>query len=132
MKFKALIVDDISFLSIILSRMLQDIAVTDTASNGEEAIKKFSSAFYQDKPYDLICLDIKMPNIDGVQVLEFIRNFEKESENLKNGPTKIIMTTGVNQKDEVIKVMKKGSDGYIVKPYHKDKIYQEVKRLNLI
>jgi two-component system chemotaxis response regulator CheY len=132
MNIKALIVDDVDFLALMLAKMMPQGSTTKTAASGDEAIKLYGKAFYAKEPYHLICLDIRMPNIDGVEVLEFIRKFEKDQNVAKENAAKIIMTTSVNKKETVIEVMQKGCDSYIIKPYNKERIDIELKKLALI
>ncbi|RLB90938.1 MAG: sigma-54-dependent Fis family transcriptional regulator [Deltaproteobacteria bacterium] len=86
-----------------------------TVSDGQEAIEAFS----YDK-YDLVITDLKMPRIDGMQLLEFIK--KANPENI------VIMMTGYGAVESAVKAMKLGAFDYITKPLKKDLIELVVER----
>lgn len=65
----------------------------DVTVDGMEAVDAFMMALEDDEPYDLVCLDIMMPVMDGYQALKGIRNLEKERSVPKEKEVKVIMTT---------------------------------------
>ena len=79
-KIKVLIVDDDFITRRILKSIFTPYGDCDIAINGEEAIQAFRLAREEKKPYDLICLDIMMPEIDGHEALMKIREMEKAIE----------------------------------------------------
>ncbi len=129
---RTLIVEDVHFLAIILERFLEPYSEVDKASNGKEAIKKFAEAYVQGNPYQLICLDILLPEVDGIEVLKTIRKFENETIVSQDDRAKIIMITTLNDAETVRKASKAGCDRYIAKPFTKEKIIGEIKELGLI
>ena len=64
----------------------------DVTVDGMEAVDAFMMALEDEEPYDLVCLDIMMPVMDGYQALMGIRNLEKERNIPENERVKIIMT----------------------------------------
>ena len=101
---KILIVDDEVKTGRFLKRFLEikgyDVI---TSNNGEDALKKAKNG----KP-DIILLDIKMPGMDGIEVLRCVREFDKD--------VCIIMVTVVNDKSTGTEALKSGADEYITKP----------------
>ncbi len=77
------------------------------ANDGLEALKILN----QNNKFDLVLLDVMMPNMNGWETLKFIRN------NKDTKYTPIIMLTAVNEEQKVVSGLKIGADDYIVKPF---------------
>jgi two-component system chemotaxis response regulator CheY len=127
---RALIVED-EFLSrkvlkaFIMARFEVEIVV-----NGREAIEAFKLAHTEGQPYDLILMDIMMPEIDGIEALRHIREIE-DREGLARA--KVIMTTALDDPQTVMKSFYDGeASAYIVKPVVKEKLYRELEKLGLL
>src|SRR4051812_21153745 len=88
------------------------------ASSGLEAIERLSL-----KPYDLIILDLNMPDIGGIEVVEFVRG----QDTLRHLPIVIVTTRG----DEAsrARALEVGADRFMTKPFTPDTILSEVKAL---
>src|SRR6185369_6329920 len=90
---KCLIVDDDSFGREMLTCILSDYAeIIDTAEDGAEAVERFSRSLQDRRPYDLVCLDIQMPVLNGQEALKQMRRLEDESERANSGTAVIVMT----------------------------------------
>jgi len=100
-----LVVDDEEALRSVLSSELSGEGYqVETASDGDEAISTI-----QNKKFDLILLDIKMPKVDGFEVLKFIK---------KTHPgVKVIMLTAFADLKNAIESKKLGAEDFISKPY---------------
>jgi two-component system, chemotaxis family, chemotaxis protein CheY len=129
---KALVVEDDFTSSKILQRLLVSNFETDIAVDGVEAIIAFKSAHEKNAHYDVIFLDIMMPKKDGHQVLKDIREYEMENKIDGSSSAKIIMTTALDDSKNVLSAFKSGCEGYIVKPYNKQKIFEKLEELGLI
>lgn len=79
----------------------------ETASDGVQALK----ALEKEKVFDIVLLDVMMPNMDGWQTLKAIRS----NEDTKHLP--VIMLTAVNEDQKMVSGLKNGADDYIVKPF---------------
>lgn len=128
----ALVVEDDFTSRKVLTTFLSSYADIDVAVDGKEAIEAYSTALRESEPYDLICLDVIMPKLDGASVLKHIRKAEKEMGIGVGETTKVLMTTAVSDKGSVLKILKSGCDGYLLKPYKIDRLADELKRLGLI
>ena len=84
------------------------------------------------QPFDLICLDIMMPGLDGQQALRVIREIEAERGFPLNKGAKVIMTTALFDLQSVISAYQGMCDGYLTKPIHKKQLLDELLRLGLI
>jgi len=104
-KRRILVVDDEATLLTVLSGELVNSGYdVTTASDGDEAI-----SIIQNKKFDLVLLDIKMPKVDGFEVLKFIK---------KTIPTlKVIMLTGFADLKNAIESKKHGAEDFVSKPY---------------
>ena len=97
-----------------------------------EAIDAFLLALEDEEPYDLVCLDIMMPVMDGYQALMGIRNLEKERGIPKEKSAKIIMTTALNEEKNVKMAFELGCTVYSGKPIDQEKFEKVLKKFNLI
>lgn len=104
----------------------------DITVDGMEAVDAFMLALEEGEPYDLVCLDIMMPVMDGYQALMGIRNLEKERNIPKEKAVKVIMTTALNQEKNVKMAFELGCTVYSGKPIDKDRFEQALKKLGLI
>jgi two-component system chemotaxis response regulator CheY len=129
---KMLIVEDNFTNRYVLQKMLVKYGECDVAVNGREAVDAFTMALEENKPYDIIFLDIMMPEMDGREALKLIRQKEKESGIQPNNEVKIIMITALDTPKEVINAYYHGGcTNYLVKPVDKKKIESVIKELNL-
>ena len=128
---KILIAEDDFTSRNFLKRLLAEIGDCDIAVNGPEAIKAYQESLLMSSPYQLICLDVMMPLMNGHEVLKAIRQIESESGILLSEGSKIIMTTGVSDKKSVIGAFKEGCESYLIKPIAKEKLIEELKKLRL-
>lgn len=113
---KVMIVDDAMFMRRVIRKNLEEIGCSDVieAENGEEAMK----LYHQEKPH-LILLDITMPGMSGVEVLEEI---------MKEDPLqKVVMCSAVGQEMMIQKAIMAGALDFIVKPFKSDEFQKIVK-----
>ncbi len=104
--------------TILLQRMGYEVSI---ANNGIEAIEAFST-----REFDLILMDIHMPEMGGVEAAEIIRTLEKNQQ-LKRTP--IIAVTANALKGDKERYLAAGMDGYVSKPIAVDALRHEIKGL---
>ena len=104
----------------------------DVTVDGMEAVDAFMMALEDEEPYDLVCLDIMMPVMDGYQALVAIRKLEKEKNISEEKAVKVIMTTALNEERNVKMAFELGCTIYSGKPINRDRFEQALKKLNLI
>jgi len=117
---RILVVDDEADLLDALSRGLRrEGYAVDTADNGEEALAKASWT-----PYDLICLDLTMPGIDGLEVCERLRADPPDEV-----VPRILMLTARDTLEDRIRGLDVGADDYLVKPFAFDELSARIRSL---
>lgn len=126
---KILIAEDDRLSRIFLKKFLGNRGDCDVAVDGMEALDLFMDAIKDKKPYDLLCLDIMMPRIDGLKLLKAIRVLEKQHQ-LRH--TYIIMMTALADVEYVDQALELGCDAYAAKPIDTDKVTLVMKNLGLI
>lgn len=130
---KTLIAEDDFISRLVLQKMLLPFGHCDVVVNGKEAVEAFKIAVAEKSPYDLICLDIMMPEMDGNEALKLIREKEKEAGISPRDEVKILMITALDTPKDVVEAYYKGGcTSYLVKPINKIKISNALKDLNLI
>ena len=127
-----LIVDDDFDSRRLMQRILYPFGFCDVAVDGEEAVEAVRRALKENEPYDLICMDIIMPNVDGQQALQEIRQVEKEMGVKPEDAIKVIMISGLDDSKELHDAFFLGeATSYIVKPVRKQTLLEEMKNLGL-
>lgn len=129
---KFLIVEDDFTARKLLQTYLSDYGDCLTAVDGQEAVEAIRQALEEDQPYDLICLDIMMPEMDGHDALQTIRHIEKQHGISGLDCTKVIMTTALRDSKHITDAFRTGCEAYIVKPVRKEKLLKEMEKLGLI
>ncbi|MHC1744384.1 MAG: response regulator [Syntrophobacteraceae bacterium] len=128
---KTLVVEDDFTSRLYLSNLLQGFGETHAVVNGQEAVAAFSSAMDTGRPYDLVCLDIMMPELDGQGTLRAIRSLEQEAGVLVGRGAKVIMVSALGDKDNVLTAFRELCDAYLVKPISKAQLQGQLQTLGL-
>lgn len=111
---RALIVDDVEINRDLLSIFLEGRAATVLADSGEEALRLVEEALRTDSYFDLICMDIGLPGINGHQALKSIRELEAAHGNTR---ATVFMVTGSSSADDMLDaIVVGGCDDYLTKP----------------
>lgn len=129
---KILIAEDDFASRKIMLRFLSKYGECDITVDGMEAVDAFTMALDADEGYDLVCLDIMMPVLDGYQALKTIRDLEKERNIPEDKTAKIIMTTALNEGRNVTKAFELGCEAYAGKPIDQEKFENVLRKLELI
>ena len=130
---RVLIVEDDFISRKLLQRLLGHYGECDIAVNGEEAVEAFKMSLDDNSAYDLICMDIMMPGMDGQQALKEIRILEKDKGIPESESVKVMMTTALDDPKNVVESLYKGgAASYVVKPIDKAKLLEEVRKFGLL
>jgi two-component system chemotaxis response regulator CheY len=128
---RVLIVEDDFTSRRLLRTILAPYADCDIAVDGAEAVKAFHLATEEKRPYDLILLDIMMPEMDGQAVLKEIRRIEDVSSIHGLMGVKIIMTTALDDRRNIIEAFRSQCEAYLIKPIDKSRLLCEIQSLGL-
>jgi two-component system chemotaxis response regulator CheY len=129
---KTLIVEDDFTSRLLLQELLKSYGPSHIAVNGKEAVEAVRFALEVGEPYDLICLDIMMPEMDGQEALQKIREQEEARGILSSKGAKIVMTTALADLKNVSAAYHSLCDAYLTKPIQKAKLIEELRKLALI
>ena len=98
---KILLAEDDFVTRKFMVNFLSKYGECDVTVDGMEAVDAFMMALEDEEPYDLVCLDIMMPVMDGYQALVAIRKLEKDKNIPEEKAVKVIMTTALNEERNV-------------------------------
>ncbi len=123
--------DDFASRKFMLN-FLSKYGECDVTVDGMEAVDAYLMALDADMPYDLVCLDIMMPTMDGYQALRSIRDIEESRDITEENQAKIIMTTALNEGANVNRAFELGCVAYAGKPIDQAKFVDVMRKLELI
>jgi two-component system chemotaxis response regulator CheY len=126
---KILIVDDDVTSGLVMQKMLSRYGETIIASDGKQALEVFKGQIIGKDPFDLMFLDIMLPEMDGQEVLKNIRDFELLHSILGSDGVKVIMTTALDDNKNILTAFRSQCEGYIVKPVSLTKIKNQMQSL---
>jgi two-component system, chemotaxis family, chemotaxis protein CheY len=129
---KTLIVEDDFTSRKVLQLMLLPFGECDIAVNGMEALAAFRGVTAEGKSYDLICLDIMMPGMDGHTVLREIRRLEGENGIFGRDCVKVVMTTALSDSKNILQSFNEQCESYFVKPFNKSELLGVLRNLGLV
>ncbi|MCM0754137.1 response regulator [Desulfovibrio aminophilus] len=130
---RVLIVEDDFYCRTMLHDILRPFGQCDIAVNGEEAVFAFKRALEESRPYDLICLDLVLPEMDGHQALREIRALENDLGGNSGREVKVIVTTMLDDKKETHDAFfLGGAASYLVKPISEEAMLEELRNLGFL
>jgi two-component system chemotaxis response regulator CheY len=113
---KALVVDDDLTTRIVLQEILSQYAQVETCEDGDEAVAAYRSSMERGESFDLICMDVLMPRMGGLDALTLIRREEQLHARHRTHGTKVIVTTASDDNDTISRAFHGLCDAYIIKP----------------
>ena len=128
---KTLVVEDDFSSRLLLQEFLKPYGAVHMAVNGKEALDAVRAATDANEPYNLICLDIMMPEMDGHQALNEIRGFEESRGIVSSRACKIFMVSALDDMKNVFEGFRGLCDAYIVKPIEKAKLLEQIRLCGL-
>lgn len=113
---RVLVVDDEQLVSAILARYLSQVGYSCvTADSGAEALGKL-----REHPYDLALCDVRMPGMDGIELLKSIKEYDEDMA--------VIMVSAVDNREVAVEAMRAGAYDYVIKPFHFEEVLISVQR----
>ena len=129
---RILIMEDDMVSRKFLSKYLSRYGDCDLVVDGLEAIDAYLLAMKVGLAYDLICLDVMMPKIDGIRVLKTIRDLERQHQVPEMEASKIIMTTVLGETEIVKSAVDYGCNAYASKPIDMTKMTEVLIKIGFI
>ncbi len=117
-KFKLMIVDDSTIIRKVIEKNLSNfnVELVGQAADGKEALEKF-----KESSPDLVTLDITMPEMDGLTVLEEMMKIKPD--------VKVMVVTALSDKATGLKAIKLGAKSFVGKPFTEDKLKESFQNL---
>jgi two-component system, chemotaxis family, chemotaxis protein CheY len=131
-KLKTLVVEDDFTSRLLLQTFLSRYGECHIASNGKEAVEAFSTALTRGSPYDVICMDILMPEMNGNEAMRQVRELELAKGVFPGRGVRIIMTSGVKEVQQVFQSFDESCDAYLFKPIDTGKLVKELQAFGLL
>ena len=130
---RVLIVDDDFYSRSFLEYVLHPYAVCNAAENGEEAVMAYQRALREGKPYDLVCMDLRMPEIDGASAMREIRGVERDMGVPAGKGAKIIITSVLEDAEDTHNALFLGDAvGFLQKPIEEKGLLTKLRGLGLL
>jgi HD-like signal output (HDOD) protein/FixJ family two-component response regulator len=126
-----LVVDDEVASRSKMKTLMETFGECQTADNGMDAIALFEKAIETGRPFQLVTLDIEMPDLQGTEVLQLIRQIEKDNQVAPDQRAKIMMVTCRSEKQQVVDCIQTGCDAYIAKPFNIKAVQEKIKKFGL-
>jgi len=127
-----LIADDDFTSRMILQKIISPYGTCHVVMDGNEAVQAFQIAWEENKPYDLICMDIMMPNLNGSEAVKKIREIETQKGVKQINKVFIMMTSSLSESEDVKNAMNAGANWYLLKPLNAQNLLNKLRELNLI
>lgn len=131
-KLKILIVDDEFSNRKLLELYLKPFGMCWMADTGNESLVQVEEHLKTGKNFDVILLDIMMPNMDGQVALKKIREIESQNGILPGAGAKIIMVTALRDAKNIMTAFQEQCETYLVKPIERERLLAELVQLKLI
>ena len=126
---RVLIAEDDMISRKIMLKMLETRGECDFALNGIEAVDAVYLSMKEKRPYDLICLDIMLPKIDGLSVLKSIRDLERQ---MGTETAIVIIITALETEKVVKEAFDIGANAYATKPIDKSKFLEVLSKFKMV
>ncbi len=129
---KILIVEDDFATRHLEASVLGPFGSCDVAVDGREAVDAFRQKLLDNDTYNLVILDINLPEMSGREVLQSMRSLEADHGVAGLDRSRIAVVSSVSEADSIRKSFKDQADAYVIKPITRKKVVEELLRLHLI
>jgi len=128
---RALIAEDDAASGKFLKKLLEHHGDVTLCTNGLDAVNEFVDGIKNGKKYELVCLDIMMPKIDGYQALQSIRDAERKLGIPRISRTKVVMVSALDEEFDASYAVD-DYDDYLCKPIDVMKFEDIIRKLDLV
>jgi two-component system, chemotaxis family, chemotaxis protein CheY len=129
---RALIVDKEQESVALLWSHLTGLGDVTVVNDGEAAFEAFCSAIDTGRPFDLVCLDTNLPQVDGIDLLAGLRQYEESRGIVADAASKILITTTVCSIDNFYAASSAGCTTFLCKPLDWERLARELTRLGVL
>jgi two-component system chemotaxis response regulator CheY len=129
---RVLVAEDEPVSARTIVTLLERYGQCQLTARGLDAIDALRAAHAAGQPFDLLCLDVRMPGLSGMDVLKAVRQWEQDRGVPLSKGVPVIMTTVCHDPDTVLGAFNSGCEKYLVKPIAGDKLARIMSELNLI
>ena len=129
---KTLIAEDDPTSQLVMEEFLSEFGTCKVVGDGEKAVSAFKEAMDASEPYELVCLDIMVPVMDGQAALKAIREYEAAHGVAGHHGVKVIMTTALSDSKNVLTAFQEQCEAYIVKPVSQGELVEKLRDLGLL
>lgn len=128
---RILIIDDDPAIRLLLSTYLKPYGTCVEAEHGAAGIQVFTNGLAQQQSFDLVCLDIQMPGLDGHATLRCLRAIEAGFGRLGRAGARILMATTRDTPRDVLAAFREQAEGYLVKPINTAQLREQLESLDI-
>jgi two-component system chemotaxis response regulator CheY len=129
---RILVIDDDFTCRVQTKALMSEFGDCDGASNGRTGIDLFKLAHDESHRYDVVVLDVDMPDMTGLDVLKELRGWEDQKGHFKEGTAaNVIMLSALSDGRTVMTSFGAGCEVYLVKPLSRSKLQQALKEVGL-
>jgi len=129
---KALVVDDVKQNCRVMQGLLARYGNCDAANDGIQALNAIMDARLTRDPYQLLILDIMMPGMNGIQMLQLVRKMEALLGLDDSQRSRVFIVSAVGAGDYAGKIMQLRWDAWLGKPIFQNDLFQALRRCELI
>jgi two-component system chemotaxis response regulator CheY len=129
---RCLIVEDDTTSRLLLVELLSKYGAVQAFDSGPPALTAINESLVSKEPFDLICLDIMLPDMDGLQILRKVRTLEDQAGYPIGRGSKVVMTTALRDKANIMSAFRGACDGYLTKPIGRAKLVERLRELELL
>lgn len=125
-----LVVDDEITARTLMVALLESLGDVTEAIDGSHALEKVTAAFESLTPFDVIFLDLSMPGIDGLELIDRLREVEQRYDQPYN--SRMIVVSASRYPQDIMDAFKKQADGYLTKPVNISKLEKLLQDFSVI
>ena len=129
---RSLVIEDDPTSRLFLKRFLERYGEVVIAGDGQHGLYSFYEGLETEKPFDLVCLDLSMPNMDGMQALNLIRKAEDQRGISNEAGSKIVIVTSTTESKVILQSFRSGCAAFMSKPFNSGKFKRQLRDFGLI
>ncbi|MGE3166275.1 MAG: response regulator [Planctomycetota bacterium] len=113
----------------VLKQALAELGSCDCVPEAGQGLRQFQTAYAASQPYDLVCVDVSTQGWGGIDVLREMREHEQELGVGVGRQTRMLMTTDIEDVDHIVRHLRRGCHGYLIRPFTVREVQDSVQRI---